>query len=60
MRAWYEECLMNHPDPVISKWLSDPKKARKFHIFVTAALIGAMLSLTVGGIVFVLAVAGVF
>jgi len=51
---------MNHPDPVISKWLSDPKKARKFHMFVTAALIGAMLSLTVGGIVFVLALAGVF
>ncbi len=51
---------MFHEDPVISKWLRDPKKARKFHRFVTFSLIGAMLSLTVGGIVMVLAIAGFF
>lgn len=51
---------MYHNDPVISKWLRDPKKAKKFHIFLTAALIGSMLSLMVGGIVMVLALAGFF
>lgn len=59
-RAGSEECLMQYDDPILRKWLADPKKARKFHRFVTSALIAAMLSMTVGGIMFVLALAGFF
>ena len=51
---------MQYDDPILRKWLADPKKARKFHRFVTSALIAAMLSMTVGGIMFVLALAGFF
>ena len=60
MKVSCEEWQMQYDDPILSKWLKDPKKARKFHIFVTAALIGAMVSLTVGGIMFTLAIMGYF